>query len=84
MATITKPVNEVQVGDVVEWTDGFDLTPFYVRVTEPIAMDHAVRASGTDSWFVLIGERRDTGAPWEMYVAPGDSVEVAVLGKGGD
>lgn len=76
METVTKPVNEVAVGDVVESTDAFTVN--YMRVTDPIEMDHAVTASGTDSWFVLRGEmtlsREDDewedGDPGELYIGP--------------
>lgn len=90
METITKPVNEVAVGDVVESADAFMLS--YMRVTQPPELDAPTmrRQDGTytESWFVLVGEmvgdgesngdEWQDGDPGELYIDTSDTVEVVV------
>ena len=87
--TITKPVSEVKVGDVVE----YDTEPFapcqYVRVTEAPEIDRAVTASNVSEWYVLVGEMVGDGEgddhgeggwqdgdPGELYIDLDATVEV--------
>lgn len=77
-ATITKPVGEVAVGDIVQTEDGFTLS--YMRVTAEPSIDspRSRRADSTyvESWYVLVGEDPATGDPGELYLAMDDTIEV--------